>query len=285
MKKRRMEAVLLSAAMAIGILGGCGSTSAYSGYESAYQKMTAAGGLETNFTLCLDGDGTQMESTGNMTLKNEGNATKLYYEMKVGDKKIIQFSDGSAIYTDDGTNKTKFSIAGEGKKPEKSENESGGREKEEASEFNTQAFIQEFSGMLEAGKIKELGILDQIPEKYVKNTSSEKNGANTIYTLTFTEALVKNFLNILVRDQVKDSDNALTFGDLKDFTYTATANGDGVLCGISYAGTVSVTVPAGLMTSGEAKTFELTIDLLLDIVNPGEPVELTLPDTSGYQEL
>lgn len=285
MKKRRMEAVVLSVAMAIGVLGGCGGSGAYSGYESAYQRMTAGGGLETDFTLSLEGDGTQMKSTGNMKLKNEDNTTKLYYEMQVGDKRIVQFSDGSAIYTDDGTNKTKFSITGGGQKPEKAENESGGREKEEASEFNTQAFIQEFSGLLEAGKIKELGILDQIPEKYVKNTSSEKQGDNTVYTLTFTEALVKNFLNVLVRDQVKDSDNALTFGDLKDFVYTATANRDGVLCGIAYAGTVSVTVPAALMTSGEAKTFELTIDLALDIVNPGSPVELTLPDTSGYQEL
>lgn len=72
--------------------------------------------------------------------------------------------------------------------------------------------------------------------------------------MTFTEALVKNFLNILVRDQVK----TVTIFNLWElnFIYTATANGDGVLCGISYAGTVSVTVPAGLMTSGEAKTFE-----------------------------
>lgn len=273
-------------AVIVGSLAGCGSgtSDAYSGYEAAYKEMTKAGGLETNFTLSLEGDGTSFDSTGNMKLVNESNTTKLYYEMEIGDDTIIQFSDGEYIYTDDGENKTKLAIGGGTNQPERKEGEDLA-EKNDGSEFNTDAFFQEFSGMLEAGKIKEMGILDQIPKKYVKEITAVEQGAETKYEFSFSEQMVEIFLNVMIRDQVQNEENALTFGNLENFVYDATENKDGAIREIHYAGNIDVTVPAALMNSGEEKVFELSIDLKLEVVNPGESIELEFPDTNGYEEI
>ena len=102
MKQNKMKQKMIGVAAIVVLLGslsGCGNktSDAYSGYEAAYQAMTKSGGLETNFTLELEGDGTSFDSIGNMKLVNESNTTKLYYEMEVGDDTIIQFSDGEYV--------------------------------------------------------------------------------------------------------------------------------------------------------------------------------------------
>lgn len=288
MKERKVKKgmmILIVITVLAGILPGCGkeSSNAYSGYETAYKNMTKSGGLECNFILDLDGDGQSIDSTGNMKLVSEENATKLYYEMQLGSDTIIQFSDGAYIYTDDGENKTKSAIGG-AKEQERKENNNLS-EKEEESEFNTEAFFQEFSGMLEAGKIKEMGLLDQIPKKYVKEVKVTQQGDEKKYEFSFSNQMVETFLNIMIRDQVKNGENTLTFGDLEDFIYDVTENKNGIIRQIHYSGKVTVTVPAALMTSGEEKEFDLNVNLIMDVVNPGEKVNLEIPDTSGYKEV
>ena len=289
MKQNKMKQKMIGVAaivVMLASLSGCGNktSDAYSGYEAAYKAMTKSGGLETNFTLELEGDGTSFDSIGNMKLVNESNTTKLYYEMEVGDDTIIQFSDGEYVYTDDGENKTKLAIGNGTKQPERKE-DNRLAEKEDGSEFNTEAFFQEFSGMLEAGKIKEMGILDQTPKKYVKEVTATDQGEETKYEFSFSDQMVEMFLNIMIQDQVKNGENTLTFGNLENFVYDATENKDGAIREIHYAGNIDVTVPAALMNSGEEKVFELSIDLKLEVVNPGESIELEFPDTNGYEEI
>ena len=104
--------------------------------------------------------------------------------MDIDGNKVIQFSDGEYIYTEADGHKTRYAIntkpsaGGDRNEVEQKDNNSAGS-------FNTEAFLSEFSSFLEAGKIKELGLLSPI-EKNAVSGISEDGG---VYTLTFSESL------------------------------------------------------------------------------------------------
>lgn len=259
------------------MLTACGSGSGYDTYASAYNKVTANGGMNADFDVSLKMDGKTTNGSGNFKLDTSGGNTLLYYEMDVDGSKVTQFSDGSYIYTDAGGNKTKYAMNA---KPQGSANNEAAQ-KEASESFSTEAFLSEFASFLEAGKIKELGLLSPIDKAAVTKTS-EKDG---VYTLEFSDSLVKKYLNTLISNETQASGgDTLTIDELTDFTYKATVKKD-VVTNMEYSGTIAVKVPASLMASGSAADYDLDFTIKIKFVDPGDAVSVTIPSTDGYTEL
>ena len=260
------------------LLTGCGAGGDYSGYASAYKKVTAKGGMEADFDVTLKMDGETTTSEGNFKLDTSSGKNVLYYEMEVGDDTVTQFSDGDYIYTDSQDHKTKYAI---NSKPSGSSDKKESEQKDSSSTFNTTAFMSEFSSFLEAGKIKELGMLSPIEKAAITNVSKDGD----VYTLDFSDSLVKKYLNLMIENETgKSSGDTLNIDELNDFTYKATAT-DGIITKVEYTGVIVVNVPGSLMASGEDTTYDMDLDIVITFKNPGSAVSVTLPSTDGYEEV
>lgn len=261
-------------------LTACGGGNDYSSYASAYNKVTANGGMDADIAVTLNMDGTTTKSSGNFKLDTSDGNNILYYEMTVDGSKITQFSDGEYLYTDANGQKTKYAL---NTKPSASSNKDKTEQKDAdtGTGFNTEAFLSEFSSFLEAGKIKELGLLSPIDNAAVTKVS-EKDG---VYTLEFSDNLVKKYLNLMIENETQSSDGAtLQIDEMKDFTYKATVKKD-VVTGVEYSGTIVVNVPGSLMASGSDASYDMDFTIKVTFVNPGDAVSVTIPSTDDYQEL
>lgn len=257
-------------------LTACGGGNAYSGYSKAYQKMSETGSLNVLFDLAVSDGSQNMKSTGNMKM----DAKTVYYEMTINGKDIVQYVQDDQVHTLVDGEEQIASTQDKAKGTQKADPEGGEgqpNEKTDNTGFNAEKFLEEFSGILEAGKIREMGVLDPIPEKYISEISSSKDGSDTVYTMTFPDEFLRTMLNAMVKEQVQSSEDALTFDSLKDFSCTAKENSDGYLHAIEYKGYTTVTVPAEYVESGNDETFDLTIDLKMEIQNPGTAVEVVIP--------
>ena len=274
---KKSLAAMTAAILAMTTLTACGGGDEYNSYAAAYNKVTAKGGMEAKFDVDLEMDGEKVESEGDFKLDTSDGNNVLYYEMKTGDADIIQFSDGEYIYTDMGDAKKKYKLDS---KPSGG-NDTVEEKKDSTGSFNTTAFLNEFSSFMEAGKIKELGLLSPIEKAAV---SSIKKEGDT-YKLSFSDALVKKYLNTLVQNETgKGADETIQIDELNDFTYTATEK-NGILTGVTYSGTLKVKVPGSLMDDGNDKDYDLDMDIEIEFVNPGEAVSIELPSTDGFEEV
>lgn len=275
MKKivKSTAAVFLAGVM----LTACAGSDDYSSYASAYKLVTANGGMNADFLLTLEMDGVETVTNGSFKLDTSDGKSILYYEMDIDGNKVIQFSDGEYIYTEVDGHKTKYAIntkptaGGDRNEAEQKDNNSAGS-------FDTEAFLSEFSSFLEAGKIKELGLLSPI-EKNAVSGISEDGG---VYTLTFSENLVKRYLNIIISNESNSSDgDTLQIDELNDFSYKATVS-DGIVTGTEYSGVLAVNVPGSLMADGNDADYDMALNIKITFVEPGSAVEVTLPSTDGY---
>ena len=275
MKKNILKfsaAILAASAM----LTACSSGGDYSGYSSAYNKVTANGGMEAEFELTLKMDGQTTKSNGNFKLDTSSGKNILLYAMEVDGNQIMQFSDGEYIYTDVDGHKTKYAL---NSKPSGGGDSQEGGHKDGSGTFDTGAFLSEFSSFLEAGKIKELGLLSPIEKNAVTNITL----ADNVYTLTFSESLVKSYLNILIANESNSaSGETLQISELKDLTYKATVSGD-IITGVRYTGVLAVHVPGSLMADGNDADYSMDMDINITFVNPGSAVTVELPSTDGFQ--
>ncbi len=286
MKKLASRLALAAAAvvMATTMLTACGSGDDYSSYASAYKKVTANGGMDADFSLTLKMDGETTKSNGNFKLDTSDGNNILYYSMNVGGDSVIQFSDGSYIYTEADEHKTKYALDS---KPTASGDRANVQQKDAQASgtgtFNTSEFLKEFSGFLEAGKIKELGLLSPIDQAAIKSISSEGSSDDQTFNLEFSESLIKKYLNIMIKNETgKSGDNALTIDEMTDFSYVAHAK-NGVITGVDYSGVIKVTVPASLMSTGEQTSYDMDFKINIDFVNPGDAVSVELPSTEGFE--
>lgn len=261
------------------LLTACGGENAYSGYSTAYKKVTANGGMEADFDVTLKMDGTTTNGSGNFKLDTSDGNNLLYYEMDVDGAKLTQFSDGDYIYTDSDGHKTKYAI---NSKPSASSDRQEVQKKDSGdATFNTEEFLKEFSSFLEAGKIKELGLLAPIEKAAITDVTKE----NEIYSLSFSDSLVKKYLNIMIANETQSTDgDTLSIEELNNFSYKATVSND-IVTGVEYSGTLKVDVPGSLMASGEDTSYDLDFTIQITFVNPGNAVEVTIPSTDGYEEL
>lgn len=288
MKKIVLKAITAAAAAvtAITMLTACNSKDDYSSYASAYKKVTANGGMNADFDLTLKMDGVTTKSEGNFKLDTSGGNNILYYTMKTDGNNIVQFSDGSYIYTESDGHKTKFSL---NTKPSASGDKSEVKKKDEQSNgtgsFNSKEFLKEFSSFLEAGKIKEMGLLSPVEKGAIKSISSEGSSDNQTFTLEFSESLVKKYLNIMIENQTKKSgSNALTIDEIRGFSHKAQAK-DGIITSTVYSGVIKVTVPASLMTTGEQTSYDMDFTIDITFVDPGNAVSVSLPSTDGFESI
>ena len=279
MKIKKIGSVLAALTLCCSIFAGCGGDGDYGKYASAYKKVTANGGMEADIALTLTMDGTTTKSNGTLKLDTSSGKNVLYYEMEVDGDKIVQFSDGDYIYTDTDGHKIKYAI---NSKPSASGDRQEAQQKDSGdSTFNTEAFLSEFSSVLEAGKIKDLGLLSPIERAAITDISSSGN----TYTLSFSDSLVKKYLNILIANESNStSGETLTIDELDNFSNTVTVSDD-IVTGAKYSGVLKVTVPGSLMSSGAETTYDM--DLIIDVtfVNPGSAVEISLPSTDGYDSV
>lgn len=286
MKKIVLKTIKAAAAAitAATMLTACGSGGDYSSYASAYKKVTANGGMNADFDLTLKMDGVTTKSDGNFKLDTSGGNNILYYTMKIDGDNIIQFSDGSYIYTESDGHKTKYAL---NSKPSASGDKSEVKKKDEQSSgtgsFNSTEFLKEFSSFLEAGKIKEMGLLSPIEQAAIKSISADGSSGNQTFTLEFSENLVKKYLNIMIENQTgKSGDNALIIDEINSFSYKAQAK-DGVITNTVYSGVIKVTVPASLMSTGEQTSYDMDFTIDINFVDPGSAVSVSLPSTDGFE--
>ncbi len=255
------------------------SGNAYGSYAAAYKKVSANGGMCAEFDLTLEMDGVKTETEGKFSLDTSDGKNILYYEMEVDGSEIIQFSDGEYLYTDTDGHKIKYAL--NSKPSASSDKEEVAQKNDSDSVFDTEQFLNEFSSFLEAGKIKELGLLSPIEKAAVTDVSVENN----VYTLSFSDKLVQKYLNIMIANETQSTDgDTLNIDELKNFKYTATVTGD-IVTDVVYSGVITVEVPASLMASGEAASYEMDLEIAITFVNPGEAVEVEIPSTDGYQEV
>lgn len=271
----RTLALVALAVMCVFVLSACGSDP-YAEYAAAYNKVTANGGMDADLKAKLTMDGTTTDCAGNFKVDTKSNI--MYYEMTTDGQVVTQYSDGSYLYTDQDGHKTKYSL--NAKPAQSTAQEKQSKKEDTASPFNTSEFLKEFSSFLEAGKIKELGLLSPIAKAAVTKTT--KNGDT--YTLEIADSLVKQYLNTMSANESGGSDKAIQITKLNNFKYSATVSG-GVVTKVTYSGTVAVTVPGTLMTSGEAANYDLDFSIDVSFNNPGSAVTVTLPSTEGYQEV
>ncbi|MGN1136550.1 MAG: hypothetical protein ACI4SF_10060 [Oscillospiraceae bacterium] len=285
MKKFTVKAFSAAAAavMAMTMLTSCGSSD-YSSYASAYKKVTANGGMNADFALTLKMDGVTTESDGNFKLDTSDGNNILYYTMKVDGEDIIQFSDGSYIYTESEGHKTKYAL---NSKPSASAEKDNVQQKDAQASgdgtFNSTEFLKEFSSFLEAGKIKELGLLSPIEQGAIKSIKAEGSSDSQTFTLEFSENLVKKYLNIMIENETgKSNGETLSIDEMTDFSYVAQTQ-NGVVTGTVYSGVIKVTVPASLMSTGEQTTYDMDFCIDIDFVDPGSKVSVSLPSTDGFE--
>lgn len=280
MKKKSLIKGTILSTLAIIMLTSCGSGEAYNEYATAYKKVTANGGMNANFDVRLSMDGTTSTSGGNFKLDTSNGNNILYYEMNINGSQVIQFSDGNYLYSESDGHKTRYALDAN---PAATANQDKYQKKDASSEsgFNTAEFLNEFSSFLEAGKIKEMGLLSPI-EKAAVTSVSEKDG---VYTLSFSDNLVKKYLNIMIANEMQSTGgDTLEIDELKNFTYKATVS-DGIVTGVEYSGTIEVNVPASLMASGQAASYDMDFTIKITFVDPGSAVSITLPSTDGYTDL
>ena len=258
-------AVVVVIAAAIGIYL-VFSGSGYSQYSQAFKNTFNVNSMEfdTSVRVELD-DGRKIISTGNFKLKDLDSNPQFVNTMTIDGQTVTQFSDGANIYTDDGTNKNKMRI-GDEPTPKQQERESD--------DFSFDAYISEFSSLLDASKIKQLNALEAVAEKYVDKIESENVSGGKKYTVTLlpqaVDELVDNFLNENLSNKAM-SPTAEIFA----VTYTATVVSD-------YVTEIAFSIDMDVTAPGESTKERVTVDFTISPVNPGRNVDFSLPSTDGY---
>ena len=270
--------VFVMAVVMVLSLSACSDNDYYTDYSAAYARVTANGGMDVSLTATLKIDGTTTNATGSLKVDDSGEKTILYFQANVDGETATQFSDGEYLYTDSRGDKVRYPL---GKEPTRTQGDDAeGTENGEAPAFNTTAFLQEFASFLEAGKIQELGLLDPIPQNAVSGTT--KNG--DVYALSIKDSIVEAFVNALAGSVTEEGENAISVSNLSGFSYTAAQSGD-YINSVTYSGTLTVSVPAALTSSGSEESYDLDFVITADFNDPGSKVSISLPSTDGYADV
>jgi hypothetical protein len=245
------------------------SSSAYTGYSEAFNKTSKITSTEYDTAVKATVDGQATTATGNMKIRDITTNVNFINEMDIGGQRVTQFCDGEYIYMDADGQKTKFKI---GEKPESNQRERG--------EFSMDSYIQEFSMLLDASKIKDLKIAEKLSRNIVQKITKESVSAGTEYKVTLAPGLVDDIFQSALDDQLGEASAPQC--TLQSFNYTATANQDKYIDSITYYMDMDVVFPAAL--TGEAADSEKRVELevTLEYVNPGQPADFTLPGADGY---
>jgi hypothetical protein len=274
MKSRKLIiAIAAVAAAAVAGLAIFFATSPYSGYSGAFDKTARVNGTEYATEIKMTVDGQTTEATGSFKIRDIATKVNFVNVMSIGGAQVTQFTDGEYIYVDDGQAKSKFKI---GEKTQQEQKAPG--------EFSMDSYIQEFSGLLDASRIKDLKIAEKLDRKIIeKITKKGLPGGGAEYSVTLAAQLVDDIFASVVGSESKGG-GADPECSLRSFSYTAAANSDSYIENIVYRIDMDAAFPDALTGSG-GQTKSIQIELAMKVVNPGAPAEFALPDASGYQEL
>lgn len=257
------------------IAGGIGffvySSNPYTSYAAAFSNSTKQTSIEYDTALKATMDGTVTTATGNMKIRDIATKVNFVNVMNIDGKTITQFTDGDYIYMDDGSKKTKFKIG------EQPDTQPGGDDK---GNFTIDNYIQEFSILLDASKIKDLKINESLTQNIIQKITKTSSGSNTVYNVTLAPQLVNEIFNTIISEQF--ADEASPQCALKSFSYEATANSSKLIESVTYKVDMDVTFPAKLTGESSDTQKSIQLELTMNYVNPGQPASFDLPDTSGY---
>jgi len=245
---------------------GCGSVD-YMTYSEAFKKTFDTDSMEltTSVKASLDG-GADISSTGTFKLKDMSSTPQFINIMNIGGQTVTQFCDGEYVYTDDGTTKNKAKIGG-------SADPQPQQQKQDA-EFSYDAYISEFSSLIDAGKIKEMSSLEPIAEKYVDKITAKDADGGKQFDVVLLPAIVDELKSKFLNESATSTQNSPEV-ELKSVTYSAKVK-DGYVTQIDFNFKLSITAP------GDDTAKEATVDLTIKPVNPGKAVEFDLPSTEGF---
>jgi len=273
--KSKLVLIIVAAVVVVGAVIGIivYNTNAYTGYSTAFANSTKQTSMEYDTALKATLDGEVTTATGNMKIRDIMTKVNFVNEMTIDGKKITQFTDGEYIYMDDGSNKTKYKIG------ETPDNQPKGDDK---GGFDMDYYIQEFSILLDASKIKDLKINERLNQNIIQNITKTSSGSNSVYEVTLATQLVNEIFDTVIADQF--SDESAPKCVLKSFKYTATANSNKLIDKIVYYIDTDVTFPAALTGEASDQTKSMQLELTMKYINPGQPVSFDLPSTDGFGE-
>jgi len=271
--KSKLIVIIIIAVVLIGGIAGyfAYSSSAYTGYAAAFGNSTKQTSIEYDTELSVVMDGQTTKATGNMKIRDVTTKVNFVNVMNIDGKKITQFTDGEYIYIDDGQSKSKFKIGDQPDTQPRGDDKGG---------FDIDYYIQEFSVLLDASKIKDLKINERLNQNIIEKITKEGSGQKTKYDVTLAPQLVNDIFNTVIDEQFADA--ASPKCKLNSFSYSALANSSKLIESITYYIDMDVTFPAQLTGEGSDSTKNMQLTLTMDYVNPGQPVSFDLPDTGGF---
>ena len=271
--KSKLVIIIVAALVVIGGIIGyvVYSSNPYTGYSSAFSNSTKQTSIEYDTAIKINVDGTLTTATGNMKIRDVTTKVNFVNTMVIDGKTVTQFTDGDYIYMDDGSNKTKFKIG------EQPDTQPGGDDK---GAFSIDRYIQEFSILLDASKIKDLKINERLSQNIIQKITKTGSGSATVYNVTLAPQLVTEIFNTIISEQFADA--ASPRCTLKSFNYSATANKNNLIESVTYVVDMDVIFPAELTGENSDTQKSIQLELTMDYVNPGQPANFSLPDTSGY---
>lgn len=251
-------------------------TNSYIKYAAAYKKLFNSGSLECNFTAETDVDSKSFKSSGNMKIKQNDKGQMMFLlDVTSDDSKLTEFTDGKYIYNDVNGEKTKLKI---GEKSTVLQQDQSSNEK-----FDIDLYEQKLSSFLEAGKIKDLKLIDIVDSKYIKKIQSKTISTGKQYTITFADELSSSLSSVFEDVQTNNNNSEKAKINIKTIKCTFNENSSGVLSGANYAISFDTVLPSGLTGEDKDKTLPVKINIKMTFVNPGSAVDFSLPSTDGYQ--
>lgn len=238
-------------------VGACTKQDAYNNYKKAFNQTASVGSLNVEIGLSVGNEVETVHSLGNIKINDDN---EMFYEMNVLGQTITQYmKDGVVRIFIDGI-----------EVPVKLEEAVQDDTAEES--FDLKTFLAEACKLLEVGKNKFMGLLEPIPSNYVSNIVATENGSDVMYSITVPEQFIKIFVENFFKGGIKEKGIEIT--DLRDFEYICKQNQEGYLYSIKYTGDVTITVPMDLVETGKEESFDLDVELNLEVVNPGTPVKV-----------
>jgi len=255
--------VVIAAAIGVYLIFSGGD---YSVYTKAFKNTFDVNSMELNTSVKASVDGgSSITSTGSFMVKDINGNTQFVNDMNMDGRNILQFSDGEFIYTDDGQNKNKVRLGGD---PEPKQQERQGED------FSFDAYISEFSSLLDASKIKELNAFEPVAEKFVDKIESSSVNGGKKFIVTLLPAAVDELVDTFLSENLSDKNMSPTIV-INSIVYSATVVSN-------YISEISFKIDMDITAPGESTVKRATVDFVINPVNPGQQVRFDLPDTDEY---
>jgi len=244
------------------------SSNNYSLYTKAFKNTfdVDSMNLKTNVKAVMTADNSGIEATGSFKISGmQTPPTKFVNTMKIMEMTITQFSDGVYLYTDDGTNKNKIKL---GDQPDSKE------EEREYQDFSFEAYVGEFTSLLDVSKIKQLNALEPVAEKYVDKIETQSVTGGKKFTVTLLPQAIDELIATFLSENLTNKSLSPKV-KVNSISYLVTISNN-YISEILFRINMDVTAP------NENTAKNIRVDFTITPVNPGSAVKVELPSTAGF---